>query len=155
MLHSAELRLRAMRHSAEFDPPLFGIAQSRFLSSNLVEDLCEFESIRKPVLAHESGDPGVQCNEINRGSKISWHCPFKWRRLLRTWQHCLIFIYLELEVTCGPRQGIGLVFPEEKKMWHTYLIRKGSKKMMLVSGQLYGTGTGTNWITSGTGPIRF
>jgi hypothetical protein len=30
---------------------------------NLVEDLREFESICKTVLAHESGDPGVQFNE--------------------------------------------------------------------------------------------
>jgi hypothetical protein len=38
-------RLRAMPHSAE--------------------------SIYKTVLAHESGDPGVQLNEKNRGPKIS------------------------------------------------------------------------------------
>jgi hypothetical protein len=42
----------------------------------VVEYLREFESICKTVLAHESGDPGVQFNEKNRGSKISWHCPF-------------------------------------------------------------------------------
>jgi hypothetical protein len=36
----------------------------------------EFEFICKTVLAHESGDPGVQFNEKNRGSKISWHCLF-------------------------------------------------------------------------------
>jgi hypothetical protein len=41
------------------------------LSSNLVEDLREFESICKTVLSHESGDPGVQFKEKNRGSKIS------------------------------------------------------------------------------------
>jgi hypothetical protein len=45
------------------DSALRGIARSRFLSSNLVEDLREFESICKTVLAHESGDPGVQFNE--------------------------------------------------------------------------------------------
>jgi hypothetical protein len=43
----------------------------------VVEYLREFESICKTVLAHESGVPGVQFNEKNRGSKISWHCPFK------------------------------------------------------------------------------
>jgi hypothetical protein len=39
------------------------------LSSNLVEDLREFESICKPVLAHESGDPGVQFNKNTEGRK--------------------------------------------------------------------------------------
>jgi hypothetical protein len=28
------------------------------------------------TLAHESGDPGVPFKEKNRGSKISWDCPF-------------------------------------------------------------------------------
>jgi hypothetical protein len=51
------------------DSALCGIAQSRFSSSNLVEDLREFESICKIVLAHESGDPGVQFNEKNEGRK--------------------------------------------------------------------------------------
>jgi hypothetical protein len=55
-----------MPHSAE---PIFSL--------NLIEDLREFEYICKIVLAHESGDPGVQFNEKNRGSKISWHCLFK------------------------------------------------------------------------------
>jgi hypothetical protein len=45
-----------MRHSAEL-----------IFSSNLVEDLREFESICKTVLAHESGDPGVQFNEKTEG----------------------------------------------------------------------------------------
>jgi hypothetical protein len=59
-----------MRHSAEL--------RSRFSSSNLIEYLREFETICKTVLAHESGDPEVpvQFNEKNRGSKISWDCPF-------------------------------------------------------------------------------
>jgi hypothetical protein len=43
-----------MRHSAE---------------SNLVEYLREFESIGKTVLAHESGDPGLQFNEKTEGRK--------------------------------------------------------------------------------------
>jgi hypothetical protein len=46
-------------------------AGSRFSLSNLVEDLREFESICKTVFARDSGDPGVQFNEKNRGSKIS------------------------------------------------------------------------------------
>jgi hypothetical protein len=50
-------KLRAMRHSAE--------------SIFIVEYLRKFECICKTVLAHESGDPGVQINEKNRGSKIS------------------------------------------------------------------------------------
>jgi hypothetical protein len=40
----------------------------------VVAYLREFESICKTVLAHESGDPGEQFNEKNRGSKISWDC---------------------------------------------------------------------------------
>jgi hypothetical protein len=43
----------------------------------VVEYLREFESICKTVLAHESGDPGVQFNEKNRGLKISWHVALK------------------------------------------------------------------------------
>jgi hypothetical protein len=43
--------------------------RSRFFSSNLVEDLREFESICKTVLAHESGDPGIQFNEKTDGKK--------------------------------------------------------------------------------------
>jgi hypothetical protein len=56
--------------------PLNVLALSRFSSSNLIEYLREFESICKTVLA-PSGDPGVQFNEKNLGSKISWDCPFK------------------------------------------------------------------------------
>jgi hypothetical protein len=37
--------------------------------SNLVEDILEFESKCKTVLAHESGDPGVQFNEKTMGRK--------------------------------------------------------------------------------------
>jgi hypothetical protein len=44
-----------MRHSAE--------------SSNGIEFLREFESICKTVLAHESGDPGVQFAEKPQRSK--------------------------------------------------------------------------------------
>jgi hypothetical protein len=51
------------------DSALCGIARSRFLSSNLIEYLREFESICKTVLAHESGDPGVQFNEKTVGRK--------------------------------------------------------------------------------------
>jgi hypothetical protein len=47
-----------MRHSAE-----------SIFSSNLVEDLREFESICKTVSAHESEDPGVQFNEKTEGQK--------------------------------------------------------------------------------------
>jgi hypothetical protein len=36
---------------------------------SLIEDLREFESICKTVLAHESGDPGVQFNEKTEGRK--------------------------------------------------------------------------------------
>jgi hypothetical protein len=41
----------------------------RFLSSNLIEYLREFESICKTVLAHESVDPGVKFNEKTVGQK--------------------------------------------------------------------------------------
>jgi hypothetical protein len=67
MWHSAESRLPTMRHSAE---PIF-----------VVEFSWRSPRIRIYMLnrlAHESGDPGVQFNEKNRGLKISWHCPFKY-----------------------------------------------------------------------------
>jgi hypothetical protein len=54
-----------MRHSAE--------------SIFVVENLREFESICKTVLANESGDPGVQFYEKNRGSKISYTVPLNQR----------------------------------------------------------------------------
>jgi hypothetical protein len=44
-----------------------------------IEYLREYEFIFKTALAHESGDPGVLFAEKNRGSKISWDCPFKIR----------------------------------------------------------------------------
>jgi hypothetical protein len=43
-------------------------AESIF-SSNLVEDLRKCESICKTVLAHESGDPGVQLTKKTEGRK--------------------------------------------------------------------------------------
>jgi hypothetical protein len=87
-------RLHAMQHSGEStpryaawrDPPLCGIARSWFSSSNLIEYLREIESICKTVFAHESGDPGAQFNEKkNRGSKISWDCPFNWSWAWTSW----------------------------------------------------------------------
>jgi hypothetical protein len=40
--------------------------------SNLIEYISANSNLyAKPFLAHESGDPGVQFNEKNRGSKIS------------------------------------------------------------------------------------
>jgi hypothetical protein len=38
--------------------------------------LGEFEAIFETALAHESGPYGGLFDEKNRGSKISWHCPF-------------------------------------------------------------------------------
>jgi hypothetical protein len=55
MRHSAELRLPAMRHSE----------QSIFV----IEYLHEIEFTCKTVLAHESGDPGVQFNEKTEARK--------------------------------------------------------------------------------------
>jgi hypothetical protein len=53
-------------------------AESIFVvESNRIEFLREFESIFKTTLAPESGHPWVPFNEKNRGSKISWDCPFK------------------------------------------------------------------------------
>jgi hypothetical protein len=57
MRQSAELCLRAMRHSAE--------------SIFIFEYLREFKSICKTILAHESGDPGVQFNEKIRDESIA------------------------------------------------------------------------------------
>jgi hypothetical protein len=47
-----------MRHSAD-----------SIFSSNLIEDLREFESICKTVLANESGNQGVQFNKKTEGRK--------------------------------------------------------------------------------------
>jgi hypothetical protein len=47
------------------DSPLCGIVRSLFSLSYLVEDLREFESICKTVLAHVLGDLGVQFNGKN------------------------------------------------------------------------------------------
>jgi hypothetical protein len=77
------------------DSPLCGIARSRVSSSNLIEYLREVESICKTVLAHESGDPGVQFNEKNRGSKISGVCPLKFlpcQKLNTTYDEVLYFV---------------------------------------------------------------
>jgi hypothetical protein len=67
-------KLRAMRHSAEFkksfvsdflvDSALCHIAGSRDCTLCGIAQSCEFESICKTVLAHESGDPGVQFKGI-------------------------------------------------------------------------------------------
>jgi hypothetical protein len=84
LVDSALCRIAGSRDSAlcgiaqSCDSALCGIARSRFSSLNSIKYLSKFESICKTVLAHESGDPGVQFNEKNRGSKISWHCPFKY-----------------------------------------------------------------------------
>jgi hypothetical protein len=63
-LHSGE---STSRIAESWDSALCLIAQSRVSSSNLIEFLREFESICKTVLAHESGDPGVQFDEKTRG----------------------------------------------------------------------------------------
>jgi hypothetical protein len=63
MRHGAESRLPAMRHSAEL--------------TFVVEYLCEFESICITVLAHESGDPGVQFKEKTKGRKSRETVPLK------------------------------------------------------------------------------
>jgi hypothetical protein len=39
--------------------------------------LGEFEAEFKKASARESGAQGVLFDEKNRGSEISWHCPFK------------------------------------------------------------------------------
>jgi hypothetical protein len=45
--------------------------------------LGEFEAELKNALARESGGRGVLFDEKNRGSKISWHCPFKRENVLK------------------------------------------------------------------------
>jgi hypothetical protein len=61
--------VKAEQNLLSCNSPLCSIAQSQFLASNLIEHLREFEFICKTVLAHESGDPKVQFNEKNWGSK--------------------------------------------------------------------------------------
>jgi hypothetical protein len=51
MMHSAELRLRAVMHSAE--------------SIFIIEYLREYEFIFETALAHELGGPGVLIDEKN------------------------------------------------------------------------------------------
>jgi hypothetical protein len=63
MPYSAELRLRALRHSAE--------------STHFREFLCEFTTICKTILTRWSLTQVGLIHEKNRGSKISWGCPFK------------------------------------------------------------------------------
>jgi hypothetical protein len=58
------------RIAGSCDSALCGIARSRFSSSNLIKYLREFKSICKTVLAHESGDPGVQFNKKPRVKNI-------------------------------------------------------------------------------------
>jgi hypothetical protein len=69
----------------------FRLRAVRFSSSNRIELLREFESICKTVLAHESGDPGVQFDEKTRGRKSRETVPLINRRLscfhaLKTYQ---------------------------------------------------------------------
>jgi hypothetical protein len=54
-----------MQHSAE--------------SIFIIEYLREYEFMFETALAHESGGPGVLIDGKNWGSKISWHCPFKFQ----------------------------------------------------------------------------
>jgi hypothetical protein len=63
---------------------LSGIASflSTIFLSNLIEYLREFESICKTVLAHESGDPGVQFNEKTEGRKSRETVPLNHHRPL-------------------------------------------------------------------------
>jgi hypothetical protein len=56
-------------YKKKINSALCGIAPSQFFSSNLIEDLREIKSICKTILAHESGDPGVQLNEKTEGQK--------------------------------------------------------------------------------------
>jgi hypothetical protein len=81
-----------MRHSAE--------------SNSKIKYLREYKFIFKTALAHESGDQGVLFAEKNRGSKISWDCPFK--------QNFLVDIFIF-------RQSLFSLFPAAMT---TSLIRK-------------------------------
>jgi hypothetical protein len=56
-------------------------------SAESIEYLREFESICKTVLAHESGDPGVQFNEKTEGKKSRETVP------LMSWSLCTYFQY--------------------------------------------------------------
>jgi hypothetical protein len=67
-----------MRHSAE--------------SNSKIEYLRQYKFLFKTALAHESGHPGVLFAEKNRGSKISWDCPFKRSALCNAYVAHLFFI---------------------------------------------------------------
>jgi hypothetical protein len=66
MPHSGESRLHAMEHSAELWLPAVGHSVDLIF---VIEYLCKFKSICITVLAHESGDPGVQFNRKTEGKK--------------------------------------------------------------------------------------
>jgi hypothetical protein len=53
------------------------IARSRFSSSNRIELLRKFESICKPVLAHESGTHGYSLMKITRSNKSRETVPLR------------------------------------------------------------------------------
>jgi hypothetical protein len=67
-----------MRHSAK---SIFGVESNR---------------ITPPIriyiqnrLVHESGDQGYRLKKKNRGSKISWDCPFK---MFKKYMHARFFL---------------------------------------------------------------
>jgi hypothetical protein len=62
-------RFSLCRIARSHNSALCGIARSRFSASNRIELLRQFESIFKPALAHESGDPGVPFKEKTEGRK--------------------------------------------------------------------------------------
>jgi hypothetical protein len=79
-------RLRAMGHSAG--------------STYIREFHCEFATIRKNILTRWSVTQVRFIHEKNRGSKISWNCPFKWYAFF-----CLVM--------CGRQEAVILSAPKK------------------------------------------
>jgi hypothetical protein len=79
MRHSAESELGAICGIARnLNSAVCGTARSRFSVSNRIELLRQFESIFKPALAHESGDPEVPGRKsretVPTSGMLRWQC---------------------------------------------------------------------------------
>jgi hypothetical protein len=72
------------------DSVLCRIAGRRFWSSNRIELFRKFESLCKTVLAHESGDPGVQFDEKTRGQKSRETVPLS----MNLMNQCIFFLFI-------------------------------------------------------------
>jgi hypothetical protein len=72
------IRFRGLSETAKAASAISLIPLKPKISNNYLKFLGDFEAICKTTLAPESGPYRGDClMKKNRGSKISWHCPFK------------------------------------------------------------------------------